>query len=64
MKHTLFPIHKYQEGQVVFALDHPGTPLIIRRYIDRIYYCQLQEKPISKDLVYFENELFPAIKLN
>lgn len=50
--------HKYQQGQVVYALEHPEIALIIRRYIDRIYYCQLQKEPVQKDVVYFENELF------
>lgn len=49
--------NKYKEGQVVFAKVNPSLKLVIRRYIDRIYYCKIHNKPDQKELVYFEREL-------
>ncbi|MCK3684943.1 hypothetical protein [Maribellus sp. YY47] len=51
--------NKFKEGEVVRAKVNPNQNLIVRRYVDRIYYCMIQEKPGHKDLVYFERELFP-----
>jgi len=49
--------NKYKEGEVVYARAYPTIKLIIRRYVDRIYYCNTAEAPQKKDLVYFEREL-------
>ncbi len=49
--------NKYKEGQVVYAKENPLLKLIIRRYVDRIYYCKVQDDPDRKELVYFEREL-------
>ena len=49
--------NKYKEGDVVYAKIDPELKLVIRRYVKRIYYCQIQEAPGQKDLVYFEREL-------
>lgn len=49
--------NKYEVGEVVFASAHPGVLLIIRRYVDRIYYCRVKDTNSEKDLVYFEREL-------
>ena len=49
--------NKYKEGEVVYARAYPTIKLIIRRYVDRIYYCNIAETPQKKDLVYFEREL-------
>lgn len=49
--------NKYKEGQVVRAKVHPEVTLVIRRYVDRIYYCKVKSDPTLKDLVYFEREL-------
>ena len=49
--------NKYKEGQVVYAIENPGLKLIVRRYLDRIYYCKVHEDPDHKDLVYFERQL-------
>ncbi len=48
---------KYQPGDMVFATANPSVKLIIRRYVDRIYYCKTEQQPDSKDLAYFEREL-------
>lgn len=49
--------NKYKEGQEVFAKVNPTLKLIIRRYVDRIYYCKIKENPTQKELVYFEREI-------
>jgi len=52
-------VNKFKEGEVVRAKVNPNQNLIVRRYVDRIYYCQIQENPTHKELVYFERELLP-----
>src|SRR5690349_24370926 len=49
--------NKYKEGEFVFAKTNPDLKLVVRRYLDRIYYCRLQENESPGDLVYFEREL-------
>jgi len=51
--------NKFKEGEVVCAQVNPGLKLIIRRYVDRIYYCKIQDEPGRKELVYFEREIMP-----
>ncbi len=51
--------NKFKEGEVVQAKDNPTLNLVIRRYVDRIYYCKIQKDPNHKELVYFERELLP-----
>lgn len=51
--------NKFKEGEVVRAKVNPNQNLIVRRYVDRIYYCKIQENPDHKDLVFFERELLP-----
>ncbi|MBK7668254.1 MAG: hypothetical protein IPJ32_13505 [Sphingobacteriaceae bacterium] len=46
----------YKEGDVVTAKENPTKKLVIRRYVDRIYYCKIQGEPDAKELVYFERE--------
>ncbi len=48
--------NKYKEGDVVTAKENPTKKLVIRRYVDRIYYCKIQGEPDAKELVYFERE--------
>lgn len=54
---TSVPQNKYKEGEVVRAKVDPDRKLVIMRYLDRIYYCQLQQNPLEKNLAYFEREL-------
>lgn len=51
--------NKYNVGEVVYAKVNPALKLVIRRYIDRVYYCKVQEDPERKELVYFEREILP-----
>jgi hypothetical protein len=49
--------NKFDEGSVVYALASPTVALVIRRYVERVYYCQVKDQPDLKELVYFEREL-------
>ena len=47
----------YKEGEEVYAIKNPSLKLIIRRYVDRIYYCQIKKDLTLKEKVYFEREI-------
>ena len=49
--------NKYKEGSTVCSTVNPTQELLIRRYVDRIYYCRIQNDLAHKELVYFEREL-------
>ena len=49
--------NKYKEGDVVYAKIDPTLKLVIRRYVNKIYYCTVQEDLTRKEFVYFEREL-------
>ena len=51
--------NKYQEGEWIYEKANPSIDLIIRRYIDNIYYCNRKEEPEEKELVYFERQILP-----
>jgi hypothetical protein len=53
--------HKFKEEEVVCALKNPTLKLLIRSYVDRIYYCKIMEDPTRKELVYFERELMDCV---
>lgn len=38
-------IPKYKIGDTVFTKINPSISLIIKRYIDGIYYCEFQNDP-------------------
>ena len=52
-----FVQNKYNAGDIVCAKENPSLQLVIRRYVDQIYYCKVQEDPERKEKVYFEREL-------
>jgi hypothetical protein len=49
--------NKYIKGQVVYALVKPSEKLLIRRYVDRVYFCKIQSDLNIKEKVFFEREL-------
>jgi hypothetical protein len=55
--------NKYNPGDVVYAKVDPTLKLIVRRYIDQIYFCKVQEDPERKELIYFERELVENLEL-
>ncbi|MEQ8477537.1 hypothetical protein [Fulvivirga sp.] len=56
--------NRYVAGDIVYAKVNPSLKLIVRRYIDRIYYCKIMEQPDKKELVYFERELMIPESIN
>jgi hypothetical protein len=48
---------KYKVGTCVFAQSIPDEPLIVRKYVDKTYYCKLVDGSDPTDLLYFEKEL-------
>ena len=55
--------NEYKEGDEVYAKLTPSLKLLIRRYVDRIYYCKIKKDPMLKELVYFERELMSDSEL-
>lgn len=51
----------YQAGSIITAQNDPETRLIINRYLDRIYYCEVINDPTHKLLAYFERELIAPV---
>lgn len=49
--------NRYKIGEIVFATTHPKIMLIVRRYLDRIYYCTPKGVKNGMDILYFEIEL-------
>lgn len=54
--------NKFKEGEIVYAKECPAIPLIIRRYVHRIYYCRIIDDPEDDELVYYERELVQGLK--
>lgn len=52
-----FVQNKYNAGDIVYAKVDPSLKLIIRRYVDQVYYCKVFEDTERRELVYFEREL-------
>ena len=55
--------NKFKKGEVVKERIRPTQKLIITRYINKLYYCKIEENPNLKELVYFERELMPVAAL-
>ena len=51
----------YKEGITITAKAHPETPLIIKRYLQRVYFCEALNDPTHKMLAYFERELIAPV---
>ncbi len=49
--------HKYDDGDIVYSKINPDEKLLVRRYIDRIYFCRHIPDLGQKELAYFEREL-------
>ena len=49
--------NKFKEGDIVYERIHPTQKLVISRYVNGIYYCNLPEGRARKAFVYFEREL-------
>jgi hypothetical protein len=55
--------NKFKTGEIVYAKSEPGIKLIVKRHIDRIYYCQVHNDPNARERVYFERELADASEM-
>jgi hypothetical protein len=53
--------NKYKDGEEVYAKENPIQKLVIRRYLDRIYYCKVLNEPTWDELAYFERELLDSL---
>jgi hypothetical protein len=49
--------NKFPERSVVYAIAKPDVKLIVKRYMDRVYYCRALLDPAQKELTFFEREL-------
>ncbi len=47
----------YPEGGFVYAHKAPTIQLMVRKYVNRTYFCRVVKDPASKDLIYFEREI-------
>jgi hypothetical protein len=54
--------NNFKEGEVVYAKVAPTIKLVVKRYVDRIYYCIVQDINFHKELVYFERELMDGLE--
>ncbi len=52
-----FVQNNYKSGDIVAAKSNPELKLVIRRYIDQIYYCKVKDDRERKELAYYEREL-------
>lgn len=50
----------YPEGTIVTAKIHPSLPLVIIKYLQRIYYCAPVDDKQGKQQAYFEREISPV----
>ena len=51
----------YKVGSWISAKVNPGVQLVIKEYLDRIYYCGVKSEPDIKLLAYFEHELISPV---
>ncbi len=47
----------FKEGDTVSPKSNPRLRLIIRRYVDRIYYCKDPKDDKGKEYAFFEREI-------
>ncbi len=53
----------FKEGEVVFERIRPNQKLIVKHFTNKMYYCQAEENPNRKELIYMERELTSNSKL-
>ena len=62
MSYSVIADNLYKEGTIISAIENPALKLVITRYFQRIYYCNVVGEPDRKPFVYFERELIaPAL---
>jgi hypothetical protein len=56
-------VSRFKNGDIVFERIRPSQELIIRKCVGVLYYCEMQDHPKRKELVFFEKELISKDKL-
>ena len=49
--------NRFSTGEIVVDRTRPGQKLLITRYANLLYYCQVEEGEGRKELVYREGDL-------
>lgn len=49
--------NRYIAGDTVCSKINPEVKLVVRRYVQKIYYCQFPNEPERKELVFFDRDL-------
>ncbi|WP_198034952.1 hypothetical protein [Winogradskyella sp. J14-2] len=49
--------NKFKSGDIVCAKINPTTPLKVRVFARKVYYCDVLNKPDENEKVYFEREI-------
>jgi hypothetical protein len=49
----------YAEGTIITAKENPDLELVITKYCQRIYYCELPGETSGQRFAYFERNLIP-----
>jgi hypothetical protein len=49
--------NKFKSGDIVCAIINPTTPLKVRVFARKVYYCDVLNKPDENEKVYFEREI-------
>lgn len=50
-------MEKFKKGDIVYALEERQLKLIVKRYVDRIYFCEELNEQGTGMRAYFEREL-------
>jgi hypothetical protein len=51
----------YAEGTFITSKNDPARKVIIKPYLERIYYCTAVDDPTQKLLAFFETELIAPV---
>lgn len=49
--------NKFKSGDIVCAKVNPTTPLKVRVFARKFYYCDVLDQPDEKEKVYFAREI-------
>jgi len=49
--------NKFKSGDIVCAKVNPTTPLKVRVFARKVYYCDVLDQPDEKEKVYFAREI-------
>jgi hypothetical protein len=53
---------KFKAGDLVYAKENPSSLLVVKSFMNKVYFCFAEEDPSKKQLVFLEGELLkPAL---